>query len=563
MIKSNFLLRHRRLILILGIALITAIVGVWYFYFGSQRRVMATQNVIQEYATVEKGNIEVTVTGSGTIESSSVKDIASEVSAKVKTVNIAVGDTVQKGDVLFELDSSDLETQIRNKQKTVTNYQKTVNEYTKDISNLNIYADTSGYVTNSKIVKGDNVSKNSVLFEVIDDSYYVLKANFHYNAYNPIQVGDSVTMMVDDAFNYMSGTVSKVSDLKQHYEYGGEIQEVEIQVENPGYTLEGVTVSQITVSTQTNANIMALSSSTFETLQSTSFKSKSSGTVATLNIHDGDYITAGTLVAVLENDDLYENLSEARTALSDAQTELSDIREDYSFYTITAPIDGVVTSVSVNVDDYVRSESTIAKIVNNTEVEFQISVDELDILDIEIGQEVKVTIDALEETATTPLIGYVTEIALEGTNMNSVTSYPVTISLVGSDDIRMGMNCTAEIVVKSAEDVLVIPVEAANARKNQYFVALEDGTQKEIEIGIYDEDYIEVVSGLSEGDRVQLPIRVISNSSSSEESSMNNMGGFMGGSMPMGGGSMPSAGSMPSMGGGMNRGNGGGMPGGM
>ena len=44
---------------------------------------------------------------------------------------------------------------------------------------------------------------------------------------------------------------------------------------------------------------------------------------------------------------------------------------------------------------------TIAKIVNNTEVQFEISVDELDILDIELGQEAKVTIDALQETEST------------------------------------------------------------------------------------------------------------------------------------------------------------------
>lgn len=554
MIKSSFLLRHRRLLIMIGIIFLVGVIGIGYIWLGNRKPVMANQEMIQEYATVTKGNIEVTVTGSGAIESSSVKNVAAEVAAKVKSVNVSVGDTVKKGDVLFELDSSDLETQIRNKQKTINNYQKTVNEYTEDIANLNVYSDANGYVTNLKVEKGSSVNKNSVLFEIVDDSYYVLKADFHYNANNPIQIGDEVTMMVNDAFNYINGTVSKVSDLKQHYEYGGEIQEVEIQVKNPGYTLEGVTVSQITVSTQTNTKIMALASSTFETLKSTSVKSLSSGTVATLNINEGDYITSGALVMVLENDDLYENLADAKTALSDALTELADIREDSTFYTITAPIDGVVTNVNVNEDDYVRSESTLAKIVNNTEVQFQINVDELDILDIEIGQEVKVTIDALTETATTPLIGYVTEIALEGTNMNSVTSYPVTISLAGSDEIRMGMNCTAEIVVKSAKDVLVIPVEAASARKNQYFVTLEDGSQKEIEIGIYDEDYIEIVSGLTEGEKIKLPIKVTSSKNSEETKNNNAMGNFMGGtSMPMGGGMQ---------GGNMNRGNAGGMPGG-
>lgn len=544
MVKSNFLVRHRKVLMILGIVILVGIGGIIYFKFNN-RPVMANQKMVQEYATVSKGNIELTVTGSGAIESSSIKNVATEVSAKVKSVNVAVGDNVKKGDILFELDSSDLETQIRNKQKTITNYQKTVNEYNEDIANLNVYTDRSGYITNLKVNKGDNVNKNSVIFDIMDASYYKLTADFHYNSNNPIQVGDEVTMMVNDAFNYMTGTVSKVSDLKKHYEYGGETQQVEIQVANPGYTLEGITVSQITVSTQSGAQIMALSNSKFETLNTVSIKCPSSGTVAQLNVYEGQYITPESLIMILENDDLYENLSNARTSLSDAITELNDIKEDSTFYTITAPIDGVVTSVEVNVDDYVRSESTIAKIVNNTEVQFEISVDELEILDIELGQEAKVTIDALEETETVPLIGHVTEIALEGTNMNSVTSYPVIISLAGNEKIRMGMNCTTEIIIDSATDVLVIPVEAVNARKNKYMVTMEDGTQREVEIGIYDENYIEIVSGLTEGEKVKLPIK-ITNTTTGEKQS--NMGGFtmpIGGSIPMGGGSMNMGGGMP------------------
>ena len=559
MIKSNFFMRHKKLLIILGFILIVAIIGGRFFVIGGKKATLANQQMIQEFTSVEKGNIELTVTGSGAIESSSTKDVAAEVSAKVKAVNIKVGDIVKKGDILFELDSSDLETQIRNKQKTVTNYQKTVNEYNEDIKNLNVYSDVSGYIKNLTIDTGDEVNKNSKIFEIVDDSYYVFTTNFRYNSNNPIEIGDTVTMMINESFEHMEGTVSKVSDFKEHYEYGGEMQEVEVKVENPGYTLEGITVSQIAITTKNN--LMAISTATFEGLESVSFKCPTSGTVAQLNVNEGSYVTPDTLIMTLENEDLYENLSDAKNSLSDALTELSDIKEDYSFYTITAPIDGVVTSVDVNVDDYVRSESTIAKIVNNTEVKFEISVDELDILDIEIGQEAKVTIDALEETETTPLIGHVTEIALEGTNMNSVTSYPVTISLAGSDEIRMGMNCTTEIVVDSAKDVLVIPVEAVEARRNKYYVTMEDDTQREIEIGIYDEDYIEIVSGLTEGEKVKLPTKILSTSTGNEttEEGGNMMGGFMGGSaMPMGG-SMPTGmtGGMP---GGMTAG---GMQGGM
>ena len=225
------------------------------------------------------------------------------------------------------------------------------------------------------------------------------------------------------------------------------------------------------------------------------------------------------------------------------------------FYTIVAPIDGIVTNINVSEGDYVRSESSLMTIVNNDNVEFQIDVDELDINDVTVGAEVKVTIDALEETATSPLMGHVTNISIEGNSMNSVTSYPVTISLEGSDKIKMGMNCTAEIIIQSKENVLTVPVEAVNTKRGEYYVSLVDGTEAKVEVGLYDDTNIEIVSGLTDGDEIYLPITVKS-SSSKNENVENGFGGFDfgGGSMPAGnfGGNMGAGGPGGNFGSGRN-----------
>lgn len=533
--------------------------GIGFSFFGTHKPVMANQETVQESAAVQKGNITLTVTGSGAIESSSVKQVASEVTATVNQVLISVGDEVQKGDVLFVLDDSELESQIRSSQKAISNSQKKIQENQEQIENLTVYAEKNGYVSNLRVGVGDTVNQGTVLFDLIDDSYYQMTADFHYNKNNPIQVGDIVHMLMNGTYESIEGQVTNVSDFKQHYDYGGEIQEVEIQVKNPGYTLEGITASQITVQTQSGGSLMALSNCTFEMLPTQSVKAKTSGTVSELYIHNGDYLSADMVVMKLENDALYDSLTEEQSSLSEAYADLADRKEDKAFYTITAPIDGVVTELNVSEGDYVRAQSNLAKLVNHTKVQFDINVDELDILDLAIGQEVQVTVDALDETARHPLVGTVTEIALEGTNMNSVTSYPVTISLDGNEDIRIGMNCTAEIEVNSAKDVLVIPVEAVESRRGQYFVTMEDGTQREIEVGLYDETNIEVVRGLEEGEMVKLPAKVVATDNAESESRNGNaMGGFMG-NMPMGGGMQ---GGM--QGGGMPTGrmNGGGMNGG-
>ena len=546
LVKSNFFVRHRKGLIICGSIVLVLIVAFFAFGFRPKSQMVFASE--REVATVSKGDISVSISGSGSIESASTKNIASEVSATVKSVNVSVGDRVSKGDVLFELDSSDLESQIRSKQKSVTSLQDTVNDYSEEISNLNVKSTATGYVDNLRVAVGDKVSKESVLFDVVDTSVFKLNVEFIYNANAPIQEGDTARIFMSNTFEYLYGRVSYVSDKKEYYEYGGQRQSVEIEIDNPGYNLTGIEANSIVIETSGGATLTSIDSGVFEEDTPTSVKSMSSGTVKSIYIKEGSYVQDGEVVIILENDSLYTSLSDARSSLSDAYTELNDTKDDYSFYTITAPIDGVVTSISVSEGDYVRSESTLAKIVNNYEIEFQIEVDELDILSLEIGQEAKVTIDAIEETSTTPLTGTVSEIALEGTTMNSVTSYPVTISLSGNDEIRIGMNCSAEIIVESAEDVLILPVEAIDSKRDKYYVTLKDGTEKEVEVGIYNEDYIEIVSGLTEGEEVLLPITVMSTSSTTEQSGMMPMGGgfqnFGGSEMPnmRGGTEMPGGG---------------------
>ena len=63
-----------------------------------------------------------------------------------------------------------------------------------------------------------------------------------------------------------------LSDTKDYYEYGGQVQEVEIEVENPGYSLDGIQSTSIIVTTNNGAEIKATSSATFETQTPVSFK---------------------------------------------------------------------------------------------------------------------------------------------------------------------------------------------------------------------------------------------------------------------------------------------------
>lgn len=141
--------------------------------------------------------------------------------------------------------------------------------------------------------------------------------------------------------------------------------------------------------------------------------------------------------------------------------------------------------------------------LNNLEV--IIPVDELDINNIELGQEAIVTAEAIPNVS---FNANVSKIALEGDVNNGVATFDVTLSLKEIDGLKPGMSVNAEIIIDSKEDALLVPIEAVQSRKDKKFVLVKKGEDNsevefvEVEIGLVSEDYVEIVEGLNEGDTV-------------------------------------------------------------
>ena len=179
------------------------------------------------------------------------------------------------------------------------------------------------------------------------------------------------------------------------------------------------------------------------------------------------------------------------------------------------------------------------------------NIDELDISQVEVGQTVQITADAVEGKTYT---GVVTEVSVAGTTSGGITTYPVTVRIDETDGLLPGMNVDAEIILSSQEDVLAIPSAAVN-RGNTVLItadspsaanaldqeAPEGYVYVEVETGVSDDSYIEILSGLQEGDTVAYLQSV-----GGGDSAMMAMGG----GMAMGGSVMVSGGPGGGMGGG-------------
>ncbi|MDP4087717.1 MAG: efflux RND transporter periplasmic adaptor subunit [Bacillota bacterium] len=158
-------------------------------------------------------------------------------------------------------------------------------------------------------------------------------------------------------------------------------------------------------------------------------------------------------------------LSIAKLSLQDAKDKLESNIEAKNNATVKAPFDGLVVAQSLNNGDTVQSGKSILTVIDPASLKVKVSVDELDIQKVQVGQKAKITLGALTGKIFDGAVEYISP---TGTSTNNITTYDVVIGIQNPENIRLGMNANITLSVASKENVLVIPVEAmidSNGRK--------------------------------------------------------------------------------------------------
>jgi HlyD family secretion protein len=238
-------------------------------------------------------------------------------------------------------------------------------------------------------------------------------------------------------------------------------------------------------------------------------------------IDDDSFVTATNNLEIAEVD-----LRSSRESLSQVRAQLEQAQDRLSKTSVYSPIDGNVTSLDIKVGETVISSSTnipgssLMTIANPASILTEVNVDEADIANVEAGQRARVFAIAYPEQ---PVEGVVASIAVSAkvAEGQQGLSFAVKIRLTDLNKItlRPGMSCRAEIFSATRDSVLAAPIQAirveedltANETRRHVFVN-RDGTAKRIavEVGLSDDTYQEVTSGLSEGEAVIIgPDRVL------------------------------------------------------
>ena len=458
-------------------------------------------------ASVTRGDIEAFVEGSGTIISSESRKVYAKVASEVLDVLHEEGDYVKEGDVLITLDSSSMDATAESQRIAIEQANLSVSNIQKQISDLTIVANASGYVSELAIEEGSYVTASMPICNVIEQGAYEIILPFGYNETNKIQVGNSANVILTSNFATLDGVVTKVSEMRKIATGSAQVVDVTIRVDTTGYSLAGAQGKGEIVVNGTKQ--VSTSVANFNSISSNIVRAKSTGTVQKLNVYEGKFVNVGDVIAVLSNDDLNTSLTNARLTLQNLSTQNNSIKNQLDNYTIKAPISGTITTQGVKVGDVVTGGMPILTISNKDILEFEVPIDELDIAKIDYNQEVRVTIDALKETEDNPIHGKISKLPLEGTTTAGVTEYKIKIQIPGEEKIRISMNANAKIITNSQKNVLMVPVDSVTKENGESYVTvvLEDGTteRKLVELGERNVSYVEVKSGLKEGEKVVVP----------------------------------------------------------
>ena len=526
--------------LLLALVLAAGIGFLALRHLGGQQAAAA---VSYQEAAVEARDITRSLTASGTLEPADSYTVSTLVDGEILSDTFEEGDLVEKGQLLYTLDSSDASSALTQSRNSYTQAQ---NNYDQAVKHKYPTADMSGTVSEVYVRNGDTVNAGTALLKIVGDNSIYIDFMFSYADSGDFYVGQSATIFINGFAGTLQGTVQQVSQSStasgNAAGSGRELTTVRVKAANPGLVTEDYTASAVI------GSYSSYGSASVKVSESSTVTAETSGKVSGLNLLAGDTVSKGDRVCTITGDSVDNAIENARISVSNAGSSLENAQDRLSDYEVTAPISGTVVTKSAKAGDKIEggSSGTLCTIYDLTYLEMTMNIDELDISDVAVGQTVEVTADAVEGKTYT---GVVTRVSVAGVTSGGITAYPVTVRIDETDGLLPGMNVDAEIVIEESRDTLAIPCGALNRGDTVLITAgspsavnaldqeaPEGYVYVEVETGVSDGSYIEATSGLQEGDTVAY-IQV----SSSGDSGMM-MGGMPGG-MP--GSGMP-AGGMPS-----------------
>ena len=493
-------------------------------------------------AVAERGTISTVVSGSGMLMNVDTEVVSVPSGVEVTEILVAYGDTVEEGDLLAVVDMASVRTAMSALQEEIDELDDEISDVKGDTVSSYVSAGVKGRV---KILYGET----DMLVEdaMVDHGGLAVLSLDGYMAVDieteTLQEGDRVIVVLSDG-EEKTGTTQKTV---------GKTATILVTDNGPEFEEE------VTVKTEAGDEIGSGKLYIHNPLKVTGY----AGKIKTVNAKLNQQVYASTTLFTLTDTSSsasYDALLRSRREREDVLLELLKLQR---YGGLTAPISGSVYSVAdLDAEEDTETTTDIVTISPDISMSVTISVDESDILSLALEQRADVTVSSVSDDT---LYGVVTEI--DKTDSSGAYSAVITLDKVAG--MLPGMTASVDVRIEGVDDAILIPADALHQTSSGYYVytAYDEETEQyggrvDVVPGLSNSNYVEIKSGLSEGDTVYY--------TESQDffggmgfGMMPNMGGNSGGMPEFGGsGENRPSGGMPS--GGMpNFGGSGGMPGGM
>lgn len=246
----------------------------------------------------------------------------------------------------------------------------------------------------------------------------------------------------------------------------------------------------------------------------------------------------------------------ALASIASAKTQLQQATANYNNTIIIAPFDGLIAAATPHQGDQVSPSTVIATLITNQYVAI-IPLNEVDVAKVKMGNLAMLTFDAIDGLTMT---GKIIDIDTIGTVSQGVVTYNVKIALDTQDpSVKPGMSTSVSIITQVEADVLAAPNAAIKVQGTANYVQKLDASGKPqnypVQIGIADDTYTEIISGLNEGD--QVVTQTIVSTAAKKTTTTSSISNILGGSANRGAGGFTGGGAATfrAVGGGAGRGN--------
>ena len=441
--------------------------------------------------------VERTVEATGTVGYREEYSVIPTVSGKILSCSVEEWDTVTAGQVLYVIDSGELEDQITQARLSLSSAQAAYDQAAAACDDLAVTAYASGTVTEVYVHVGDYVNMGTAIAALADSGRLTLTVPFAVEDAASFAAGSAAVIRFSNQADTVAGTVERVYDTPTALSGGRQGVYVELSFPNPGAVSSGVTATA-SVGAAACMEAGTVSNATEQSIYATQ-----SGQVASLPIQAGTAVTAGQTVMTIENASLTNAVTNAALSVQSAQVSLAQLEDKLADYTVTAPVDGTVLARTFKTGDFASAATPLATLSQPEDLCVHADVDELYINEVGVGQSARVTFTADQGEAPV-YTGIVSRKDEAGVTSGGVTEYTVEIALEDTQALQSGMNVSVEILVSRSEGCMAVPSSAVSGSTVQ---VLRDGqpVTVEVETGLTGGGWTEILSGLSADDQVILP----------------------------------------------------------